>query len=253
MRAVCVIPSRYGSVRLPGKPLIDLNGKTLIRRVYERAKAAELVDDVVVATDDPRICDEVMGFGGKSVMTPVSLPTGSDRVARAMEEIDEAFDIVLNLQGDEPQVDPKDLDRLLAVFQENPDTELVSLMAPLHAEEDVNNINYVKVVVDEQHMALYFSRLPVPYWRKREDAVWNQRPANYWLHIGVYAFRREVVSRFACWPRSSLEIAESLEQLRLLEHGVRVKMLTTPHPWHGINTLEDVERVRLTLKSHVGA
>jgi 3-deoxy-manno-octulosonate cytidylyltransferase (CMP-KDO synthetase) len=249
LKAICVIPSRYASVRLPGKPLIDICGKPLIQRVYERAAQAKKLERVLVATDDVRIREAVEKFGGEAVMSPPSLPTGSDRVARVMEDLNLDHDIIMNLQGDEPLIDPQDLDRLVECFEEAPGIQMASLMAPLHEEADVVNPNQVKAVVDHEKFALYFSRHPIPYWRRREDTDWAQRPANYWLHLGVYAFSRTVLQRYACWARSMLEISESLEQLRALEHGVRIRMVTTSHPWPGVNTPEDVERVRAAYRN----
>lgn len=244
MKAICVIPSRYASVRLPGKPLIDLCGKPLIQRVYERAARASRIGRVLIATDDARIEEAVRGFGGNVFVTGAGAPTGTDRVARAMEDLNLDHDIILNLQGDEPLIDPADLDRLVECFEETPGLQMASLMAPLHDEDDVNNPNMVKVTVDNNHYALYFSRSPIPHWRRKENEDWMQRPANHWLHLGVYAFSRTALQRFACWPRGMLEKAESLEQLRALENGVRIKMVTTSHPWPGVNTEADVERVR---------
>lgn len=239
-----MIPSRYASVRLPGKPLIDICGKPLIQRVYERAAQARKLERVLVATDDERIKEAVEKCGGEAIMSPPSLPTGTDRVARVMEELSLDHDVIMNLQGDEPLIDPTDLDRIVSAFEEAPGIQMTSLMAPLHEEEDVLDPNQVKVVVDHEDFALYFSRNPIPFWRRKEDADWTQRPASYWLHLGVYAFSRPTLQRYACWPRSPLERSESLEQLRALEHGVRIKMVTTSHPWPGVNVPEDVERVR---------
>lgn len=248
LKAVCVIPSRYASVRLPGKPLVDILGKPLIQWVYEQASQAKRFERVIVATDDERIRSAVETFGGQVVMSPPSLPTGSDRVARVLEDLGLDHDVIMNLQGDEPLIDPADLDRLIECFEEAPGIQMASLMAPLHDEDDVNNPNHVKCVVDHEHFALYFSRHPIPYWRRRDDSEWARRPANYWLHLGVYAFNRPTLQRYACWPRSMLEMSESLEQLRALEHGVRIKMLVTSHPWPGVNTPDDVERVKQALQ-----
>lgn len=231
---------------------MDIAGKPLIQRVYERAMAASRLERVIVATDDERIRDTVLGFGGEAVMSPPSLPTGSDRVARVLEDLDLDHDVILNLQGDEPLIDPTDLDRLVEAFDEHPSSQMASLMAPLHEETDVHDPNQVKVVVDHNNTALYFSRNPIPYWRRKEDVDWAHRPANYWLHLGVYAFERTTLQRYACWPRSMLENTESLEQLRALEHGVRIRMVTTSHPWPGVNTPEDVERVVRAIRSREG-
>lgn len=248
LKAVCVIPSRYASVRLPGKPLVEICGKPLIQWVYEQATQATRFERVIVATDDACIRQAVEAFGGEAVMSPPDLPTGSDRVARVMEDLFLDHDVVMNLQGDEPMIDPADLDRLVACFEETPGIAMASLMAPLREEEEVLNPNHVKCVVDQQGYALYFSRHPIPFWRGREKADWTQRPADYWLHLGVYAFTRSTLRQYAGWPRSMLEISESLEQLRAMEQGVRIKMLTTGHPWPGVNTPEDVERVRQELE-----
>lgn len=227
---------------------MDICGKPLIQWVYERAAKARTLDQVIVATDDARIKETVESFGGTAVMSPPSLPCGTDRVARVLEDLGLDHDVILNLQGDEPLIDPTDLDNLVTCFADTPTLEMASLMSALHEECDVNDPNQVKVVVDHNQFALYFSRHPIPYWRKREQYDWTQRPATYWLHLGVYAFSRQTLQRYSTWPRSSLEIAESLEQLRALENGVRIHMLTTPHPWPGVNTPEDVERVKLALQ-----
>ena len=248
LKTVCVIPARYASVRLPGKPLIDICGRPLIQRVYEKAARAQRLDRVIVAPDDERIKQAVESFGGEAVMSPPSLPTGSDRVARVLEDLNLDHDVIMNLQGDEPLIDPTDLDRLVECLEEAPGVQMASLMAPLHERADVEDVNQVKVVIDHEDFALYFSRAPIPFWRRKEDIEWAQRPANYWLHLGVYAFSRPTLQRYACWPRSMLEKSESLEQLRAIEYGVRIKMISTSHPWPGVNTPEDVERVRNAYK-----
>ncbi|MBN2329740.1 MAG: 3-deoxy-manno-octulosonate cytidylyltransferase [Candidatus Omnitrophica bacterium] len=248
MKAICVIPSRFASTRLPGKPLVEINGKPLIQWVYERASQAKRFERVIVATDDERIREAVKGFGGEAIMSPPSLPTGSDRVARVMQDMNLDHDVIMNLQGDEPLIDPTDLDRLVECFEDEPETQMASLMAPLENEEDILDENQVKCVVDRSHFALYFSRHAIPFWRGRKEAGWANCPARYWMHLGVYAFSRSTLAQYAGWPRSMLEQSESLEQLRALENGVRIKMITTPHPWPGVNTPDDVERVRKALK-----
>lgn len=226
----------------------DICGKPLIQRVYERASLAQRFDEVIVTTDDERILQAVKGFGGKAVMSPSTLPTGTDRVARALEELRTDHEVIINLQGDEPLIDPDELDRLVGCFEEMPGIEMASLMSPLDEKEDVYDANQVKVVVDKDDFALYFSRHPIPYWRGASESVdWSQRPSEYWLHIGVYAFSRTTLERYSSWPRGMLEISESLEQLRALEHGLRIKMLRTMHSHPGVDTIEDVERVRKIL------
>ena len=248
MRAICIIPSRYGSLRLKGKPLIDICGKPLIQRVYERACSAKRFEEVMVATDDKRIFEAVEAFGGKAVMSPPSLSTGTDRVARVLDDLALDYDIIMNLQGDEPLIDPKDLDRMIECFEQTSDIQMASLMAALDEESDILDANHVKVVVDHNSFALYFSRHPIPYWRKRDRSKLNQNSAKYMVHLGVYAFTLQTLQQFGNWPRSALEISESLEQLRALEHGVRIKMLMAEAPWPGLNTPEDIERVRKEFK-----
>ena len=186
-------------------------------------------------------------------MSPPELPCGTDRVARVLDDLHLDHEIIMNLQGDEPMIDPEDLDRLVQLFLDDATIEMASLMAPLDDEDGVKDPNQVKAIADLMGYALYFSRHPIPYWRKREESDWKDRPAAYWLHLGVYVFTRNTIRQYAVWPRSSLEISEGLEQLRALENGVRIKMLTTPHPWPGVNTPEDVERVRKAIeKSNTG-
>jgi len=237
---VCVIPARYGSTRFPGKALADLNGKPIIRHVVERARCVAGFDRILVATDDDRIRKVVVGFGCEAVMTSSDLHSGTDRVAAALRGI--SADVVINLQGDEPMIDPSSVDRLVSLFHEDPTVEMGSLMCPIGDNETFEKPSVVKVVVDSHSNALYFSRAPIPYPRDGEF------PDAY-QHIGIYGFRRGMLEKFVSWPRGRLEETEKLEQLRALEHGVRIRMIEVPHVGVGIDTPEDLERVRRLLST----
>jgi len=236
---VCVIPARYAAVRFPGKVLADLCGKSVIQHVYERVRCASGIDALLVATDDERIADAVHSFGGEAVLTPSDLPSGTDRVARALEGRDAG--IVINVQGDEPLIDPATVERLARVFSEDGSVRMASVMCPFASRERFLDPNVVKVVVAENGDALYFSRSPIPYARS------GGFPPCY-QHIGIYGFRRETLEQFVSWPPSMLEETEKLEQLRALEHGVPIRMIEVSRLSVGVDTPEDLERVREILE-----
>lgn len=236
MRAVIVIPARYGSTRFPGKPLVQIVGASLIRRVHDRAIKSQRASAVYVATDDQRIANHVHGFGGKVLQPAGDFQTGTDRIAAAVQMIGEEFDIVVNVQGDEPLIDIGEVDALIDELSET-DVEMATLACPLSSDEEFQARDVVKVVVDQHDRALYFSRAPIG---SRETAL---------RHIGVYAYRAEALSRFVALPQSGLERAESLEQLRALEHGFRIAVLTTSKPHLGVDRPEDVARVESELAS----
>jgi 3-deoxy-manno-octulosonate cytidylyltransferase (CMP-KDO synthetase) len=242
MSVLCVIPARYGSKRFPGKALASQTGKPLIQHVYEAAAGAKRVDAVVVATDDERICAAVEAFGGRAVMTRADHPCGTNRVAEAAEAFPDA-EIVVNLQGDEPELDPALLDRLIDEMQKDPKMELATLAGPLAAEEAADP-NAVKVVLAASGDALYFSRAPIPVARDGEKS----RRAPMLLHFGIYAFRADALRAYARMPQTPLERTERLEQLRWLEQGRRIRVLVTDHRPAGVDTPEDyaafVERRR---------
>ena len=223
MNVICIIPARYGSRRFPGKPLASETGRPLIQHVYEVGVAARRVDTVMVATDDARIRQAVEGFGGRCVMTRADHPCGTDRVAEAAQAFPDA-DLVLNLQGDEPELDPSLLDRLVDEMQKDPAMELATLAGPLAAEEAAD-LNAVKVVLTADGDALYFSRAPIPAARDGEAS----RRAPLLLHFGIYGYRAEALRAFARMPQTPLELTERLEQLRWLEHGRRIRVLVTDH------------------------
>ena len=242
MSVLCVIPARYGAKRFPGKPLASQSGKPLIQHVYEAAAGAKRVDAVVVATDDERIRTAVEAFGGRAVLTRADHPCGTNRVAEAAEVFPDA-EIVINLQGDEPELDPALLDRLVEEMQKDPGIDLATLAGPLSAEEAADP-NAVKVVLAANGDALYFSRAPIPAARDGEKF----RRAPILLHFGIYAFRADALRAYARMPQTPLERTERLEQLRWLEHGRRIRVLVTDHRPAGVDTPEDyaafVERRR---------
>ena len=239
MSAAIIIPARYASTRLPGKPLLRETGKPLIQHVYERAALARRASAVVVATDDPRILAAVESFGGKCAMTRADHPSGTDRVAEVAQGLEAG--ILVNLQGDEPLIDPADLDRLIGLLEDDPGAGMATLAAPIRDEEQWRNPNCVKAVCGDDGAALYFSRSPIPHVR---DGVpdFAARPARLLQHVGIYAYRREFLLRFAALPPSPLEKLEKLEQLRALEAGCRIKVALVPRPTLGVDTPEDYRR-----------
>jgi len=237
MKIVAVIPARYESTRLPGKPLAMIAGKTMIQRVYEAVKETNLFDEVIVATDDERIMSEVERFSGVACMTSNECRSGTDRVAEALKDKD--FGIVVNVQGDEPFITKEPLETLISSFRD-PSVMVSSLMTEITAQTDVNNPNCVKVVCDKNSDALYFSRSALPY--SRDEAVCKQ-----YRHIGVYAFRKEMLYTFVRLQQSPLEQIEKLEQLRLLENGIKIRMVETKYQGIGIDTPEDLDKANTIL------
>ncbi len=232
------IPARYGSTRMVGKPLRPLAGRPLIEYVYERASRASSLSRVVVLTDDERIAAAVDAFGGDAEMTPVECASGTDRIAWAARRWEEGA--VVNIQGDEPLIDPEAIDRIARHLIEAPDDPMVTLAAPAAADEAADP-NVVKVVTDAGGKALYFSRASIPYPRQPEQS----RPLK---HIGIYGYQRQALLRLAALEPSPLERAESLEQLRALENGIDIRVLTTSHSWLGVDTMEDLEKVEELLQ-----
>ncbi len=239
MRTAIVIPARYASSRLQGKPLLRSTGKYLVQHVYERACQARRADTVVVATDDPRIVAAVESFGGKCAMTRRDHPSGTDRVAEVAASLD--ADIVVNLQGDEPQIDPAAIDLLPELLEKDCEAATATLAAPITSEDSYRDPNCVKVVRDDQGRALYFSRSPIPHVRDgRPD--FNGLPVQFLQHIGVYAYRREFLLQLAAQPPASLEKLEKLEQLRVLKLGRRIQVGIVSHAYRGVDTFEDYQR-----------
>lgn len=237
-RAVAVIPARYASLRFPGKALAMVGGKPLIQHVWERARLLTAVERVVVATDDERIARTVRDFGGMAVMTSAAHPSGTDRVAEAMRGED--VELVVNLQGDEPSFDAKAVDELVGLMAEDRTIQMGTLAHPIRDDEELADVNANKVVLDQAGYALYFSRAPIPY-RRQPGLVTPLR------HIGIYVFRAPFLQRFATLAPTPLERSETLEQLRALEHGVRIRVLVTPHASLGVDTPADLARLAAQL------
>lgn len=240
MNTVAIIPARYASTRFPGKPLIDIAGKSMIQRVYERALQATSIQTVVVATDDQRIADHVTGFNGQFIMTSASHNSGTDRCAEAISHFPDA-DIVVNIQGDEPFIQPAQIDLLTNCFQ-NKLVNIATLVKTIESTDDLVNSNIPKVTLTKDMQALYFSRSTIPYFRGTDQSAWVDKHV-YFKHIGIYGFRRNTLLELTALAPSSLEQAESLEQLRWLEHGYQIQTAITPFQSYGIDSPEDVDRV----------
>jgi len=239
MKTAIIIPARYASTRLPGKPLLRQTGKYLIQHVYERACQARRASQVIIATDDPRIVAAVDSFGGRVVLTRRDHPSGTDRVAEVASGID--ADIIINLQGDEPQVDPEALDLLAELLERDPSVQMATLAVPLNSLEQWQDPNCVKVVRDQQGRALYFSRSPIPFVRDGQPRLATQ-PQQFLQHLGLYAYRRPYLLRLAKLPPESLEQLEKLEQLRVLALGERIQVGVVRQAAIGVDTYEDYER-----------
>jgi 3-deoxy-manno-octulosonate cytidylyltransferase (CMP-KDO synthetase) len=246
---VAIIPARFRSSRLPGKPLSDIHGQPMIQRVYERARRARHLDRVLVATDDARIAEVVRGFGGEAVMTKASHSSGTDRLAEAVLGVADA-EIVVNVQGDEPLLDPDDVDLAVAALLEDEGLPLSTLSVPLRSVEDMLSPSVVKVVCDARGDALYFSRSPIPFVRgegsdPRTAAAEAVARGLARKHVGLYVYRREALLRFAALPPAPLELAEGLEQLRALHHGMRLRVVPREgESGPAVDTPEDLARVR---------
>lgn len=235
MRAAVIIPARMAATRFPGKPLVDIGGKPMVQWVYERAARAEGVSRVIVATCDREIADAVEAFGGEAVMTSDAHRSGTDRVAEAASGLD--VDVVVNVQGDEPLIEPSSIQRAIEPFEADPSIAMTSLMVAISPEQ-ARDPNLVKVVTSLSGDALYFSRSRIPFERSGEGT------AHVYGHIGLYGYTKEFLLKFASLEPTPLEKAESLEQLRVLEHGCRIRMVEVADRPLGVDTVEDLERVR---------
>ncbi len=241
MKFICIIPARYASTRFPGKPLADIAGKIMIQRVYEQALKA--IDNVWVATDDFRIYDAVQSFGGKAVMTSENHKSGTDRVYEAYEKIGDESDVVINIQGDEPFIQQQQIEILKDCF-DNKDVQLATLVKPFSKEDGFDalfNANSPKVVINKNKEAIYFSRSIIPYVRGVDHTNWLNSILFY-KHIGMYAYRSDILREIVQLPQSTLELAESLEQLRWIENGYRIKVGFTDMETIGIDTPEDLDK-----------
>ena len=236
-----IIPARFASTRFPGKPLADIGGISMIERVYQQAKKATSLADVIVATDDRAIEKEVKRFGGRVSLTSPDHPSGTDRCAEVLEVLNLNCDAIINIQGDEPFIDPRQIDLLCSCFDDSR-TELATLIKKIHSESILFSPNSPKVVIDADGFAIYFSRHPIPYLRGVPDSEWVQRH-QFFQHIGIYGYTSEILRKITQLPPSTLERAEALEQLRWVENGFRIKTAVTTADSIAIDTPEDLERV----------
>ncbi len=241
MKILAVIPSRFASTRFPGKPLIDIKGKTMIQRVFEQAKQCKSFADVIVATDDERIYNHVIEFGGKAMMTSEKHPSGTDRCAEVLSKIDQKYDAVVNVQGDEPFIQPEQLEQLIECFK-NPKTQIATLVKKIDSTDDLLNINLPKVIFNKEMKALYFSRLPIPGQKSVDTEQWVKNH-KYYRHIGLYGYRTQTLKEITLLPPSPLENIESLEQLRWLEAGYTITVSVTEFESIGIDTPNDLNKI----------
>ena len=237
MKTIGVIPARFASTRFPAKVLVNIDGKPLVQHVWEKAVLSKELDEVLIACDHPEVFKAVRNFKARAVMTDPRHPSGSDRIAEAVKDL--KVDIVLNIQGDEPFVDPRAIDAVAVLLKKNTKILMGTVIKPITDETDVSNPSVVKCVVDQEGYALYFSRAPIPYHR-------NRLPSGtaYFKHLGLYAYRKDFLMAFTTWPKGALESIEELEQLRVLERGVRIKTTVTTSESMAVDTPQDLEKAK---------
>jgi len=243
---VGIIPARYASTRFPGKPLADILGKSMIQRVYEQAGKSKLLEKIVVATDDERIYHHIKDSGGNVVMTKVDHPSGTDRCLEALDQLKESFEYVINIQGDEPLISPQQIDELAGILNDD-SIELATQMIKVNDPELLFNYSEVKIVVNENMEAMYFSRQPIPYLKDVPENIWHLHHT-YYRHAGMYAYRTDILEKITGLPVSTLEKAESLEQLRWLEYGFKIKCIVTEFESLCVDSPEDIEAIVNRLK-----
>ena len=246
MKILGIIPARFESSRFPGKPLVDIAGKSMIQRVYEQCQKSSRLDKVLVATDDLRILDHLKSFGGEGIMTSSKHTSGTDRCGEVAEQFPE-FDILVNIQGDEPMIDPHQIDLLCSCY-DNLNTRIATLVKLIHTKDELVNENTPKVILNKNHQAVYFSRATIPYLRGKKIDNWLSEHAFY-KHIGIYAFKRQILSEIIKLPVSNLEIAEGLEQLRWIENGYPIQAAITTKESQAIDTPDDLIKVLKLLKN----
>ncbi len=245
MKAVGIIPARYSSSRFPGKPLVDIGGKSMIQRVYEQSSSCKSLSEVCVATDDLRIFDHVINFGGNAVMTSINHQSGTDRCKEAIEKMSIILnnnDVVINIQGDEPFLEPDQIELLIRCYQENPNTQIATLIKKIDKKEELFNPNVVKAIVDKNFQAIYFSRQPIPYNRGSEENDWMSKH-DYFKHIGIYAYRFDILNQITQLKPSSLELTESLEQLRWIENNYIIQTKLTTVENIAIDSPDDLKKI----------
>jgi 3-deoxy-manno-octulosonate cytidylyltransferase (CMP-KDO synthetase) len=240
MKILGIIPARYASTRFPGKPLVDIAGKSMIQRVYEQAKKCIHLAEVTVATDDDRIFEHVHHFGGKAVMTSPDHQSGTDRCAEVAEKYAE-YNVIINIQGDEPYIDPEQISKLISCFNDA-GTQIATLIKKISTNEELHNINSPKVILNKHSEAIYFSRSPLPHVRGQEPQNWLQH-FTYFKHIGIYGYRGDILQQITKLPVSSLEKAESLEQLRWIENSYKIKVAETEIETISIDTPDDLKKL----------
>jgi 3-deoxy-manno-octulosonate cytidylyltransferase (CMP-KDO synthetase) len=242
MNILGIIPARYGSTRFPGKPLVNINGKSMIQRVYEQSCKSKRLGKVIIATDDERILRHVADFGGEVAMTSPRHLSGTDRCAEIIGRESGKWDAVVNIQGDEPYIQPEQIDLLCSCF-ELPDVSIATLVKRINSPEELFNHNNVKVVLNKRNEAIYFSRSPIPYNRNFPEQEWLKHSV-YYKHIGIYGYRSKVLSEIASLSKTNLEVTESLEQLRWIENGYSIHAAVTTFETVSIDTPEDLEKVQ---------
>lgn len=251
-KVAAIIPARYGSTRFPGKPLALIQGLPMIQHVYQRVSGATSLDQVIVATDDQRIFDAVESFSGEVRMTRDDHPTGTDRLAEVAEHLD--ADLIVNVQGDEPLIDPRMIDQAVRPLLDDATIRMGTLASRIDRADDLHNPNVVKVVKDRRGMALYFSRAPIPWPRdlNRQQLAEVLPDDRFLRHIGLYVYQRELLLSYPKWPKTPLEQLENLEQLRALERGIQLHVAMTEFDCHGVDTPEDLERIEQALNGRCG-
>jgi 3-deoxy-manno-octulosonate cytidylyltransferase (CMP-KDO synthetase) len=248
MKVVGIIPSRYGSTRLHAKPLVDLEGKTMVQRVYEQAKRAKLLNDVIIATDHATIATAAEKFGGKVAMTSPELQSGSDRIAAVAKNLLDTA-IIVNIQGDEPLIEPEMIDQAIAPMLQSASMIVNTVIKKIASAKELHNPAVVKAILNEHGEAIYFSRSPIPYLRGVAPELWHTQHTFY-KHFGIYVYRRDFLLKFTTWSEGPLERAEKLEQLRIIEHGFKINATITEYDSIPIDTAEDVEKVISFLRSN---
>ena len=243
MKVLAVIPARYASTRFPGKPLALIAGRPMIQWVWEGVSRISVISDAVVATDDTRIFDTVLGFGGRAMMTASTHRSGTDRCGEVLDRMDSDADVIVNVQGDEPRVEHTQIELLASCF-DDPSVQIATLKKEITSTDDLFSPNVVKVVDDLKGNAIYFSRNPIPFVRGKADDEWLQHH-KFYKHIGIYAFRREVLQQVVRLPQSQLETCESLEQLRWIENGYRIAVRETNAENIGVDTPEDLAKLQM--------
>jgi 3-deoxy-manno-octulosonate cytidylyltransferase (CMP-KDO synthetase) len=247
MSILGVIPARYASTRFPGKPLAIIKGKTMLQRVYEQTLKANALDEVLVATDDERIAEHAVAIGARAVLTSPHHPSGTDRCFEAYQLSGKKYDYVINIQGDEPFLDPEQINSLAAAC--NGSVELVTQMIRCNSHSVLFDPGEVKIVLNQHHEALYFSRNVIPHFKNKDEKEWHKH-FNYYRHVGMYAYRTDILEKITQLQPSSLEKAESLEQLRWLENGYKIKCVETPYDSHCIDSPEDIAKVLELMNIH---